>query len=167
MVHWNIAIIWNIGILQFGQAQVVRNYMLQHNVDEGNQTMKLFRKEQCNKVTFMRVMRILRIVRIRSIGTLMHSLSSCEVDQVAGTPESAFVAWSPRRLREARGERCKELVWVYFRSWYFAPHSKRRLWWIRNLWLNVGQMPDHRARKRHWERREALLNLEKGVWQAA
>ena len=90
----------------------------------------------------------------------MHSLASCEVDQVVGKSESAFMAWSPRGLRDARMRRCEELVGVYFRSWYFAPNSATRLCQICDMWTKVGGMPDHRAGKRHKDRRGAFLNLE-------
>ena len=49
---------------------------------------------------------------------MVHTLSLVEVDPVVGMLEEAFVPRNPRRLREARFERLKELMRMLLLGWY-------------------------------------------------
>ena len=106
-----------------------------------------------NKMMFMKILRTLKNVRMRSVGNMVQVLSAVEVDPVFGMLEEMFVPWNPKGLRRSRHERRKDLLRVLVRAWYFSPNSGVVYCHLCELWLNVGQLPDHRNGKRHRDRK--------------
>ena len=99
------------------------------------------------KERFLKVIRLLRNVRVQQIQSLRNILGY-DADTSGDPPNSAFSIWNPCVLRMVRKARLKELLKVVYEHWVFKPNTSMKHCRLCDMWLNVGQYPDHLLRKK-------------------
>ena len=113
-----------------------------------------------SKVQFMRIIRLLRVTRInvvrRTFGTTNEGRTFLFWPPFQHIRQVGHI-WDLMQIRRARAEENRYLMMATMMRWHRSWNAAPRLCRVCQLWLNVGQWPDHCMRHQYFLTTTALM----------